>query len=74
MDERYHDMAREREERQRQQAIADHRERAQRRFVPYMLDGIPCCPECLEPLAQHRVEVGICVPCLADKERREARG
>lgn len=73
MDERYHDMAREREERQRQQAIADHRERAQRRFVPYMLDGIPCCPECLEPLAEHRVEVGICVPCLADIERREMR-
>lgn len=29
------------------------------------------CPDCHEPLADHRRLAGICVPCL---EQREARG
>ncbi|MCK9468187.1 MAG: hypothetical protein M0Q49_02115 [Porticoccaceae bacterium] len=73
MNEKQFEMAQAQEERQRQQAIEEHRERAQRRFVPYQLGGMPCCPECLFPLEPHRIAAGICVPCLADIERREAR-
>lgn len=74
MDEKYHEQAKENERRQREDGIAKVREAANRRYTPYMLDGEPCCPDCLEPLPEHRLTVGICVPCLARREKQEKRG
>lgn len=74
MDEKYHEQAKEVERRQREAGIAKVREAAKRRFTPYMLDGEPCCPDCLEPLPAHRLEAGICVPCLARREQQERYG
>lgn len=71
MDESQFEQAQQRETEEREAAIAEVRVRAARRYTPYMLDGEPCCPDCLEPLAAHRIEVGICVRCLTDRERRE---
>lgn len=41
------------------------------RGVPRSAGGQAHCPDCHEPLADHRRMAGICVPCL---EQREARG
>lgn len=60
----------ERIERFDRDALAAQLERGRRRFTPHMLDGEPHCPDCLEPLPQHRQEAGICVPCLELRERR----
>jgi hypothetical protein len=74
MDEWQFEQAQQRETEEREAAIAVVRARAARRYTPFMLDGEPCCPDCLEPLPAHRVEVGICVQCLTDRERREKHG
>ncbi|MDH5785342.1 MAG: hypothetical protein OEZ16_07005 [Chromatiales bacterium] len=71
MDEWQYEQAQRREVQEREAAIAEVRKRAARRYTPYMLDGEPCCPDCLEPLAAHRIEVGICVHCLSLRERTE---
>lgn len=71
MDESQFEQAQQRETEEREAAIAEVRERAARRYTPYLLDGEPCCPDCLDPLPVHRVEVGICVQCLTDREHKE---
>lgn len=71
MDEWQYEQAQQREEDERAAAIKRVREKAARRFTPYMLDGEACCPECLEPLPTHRIEVGICVKCRGMIEKRE---
>lgn len=64
------DRATERIERFEADALAAQLARGRRRIMPRMIDGEPCCPDCLEPLERHRVEAGICVPCLELRERR----
>jgi hypothetical protein len=71
VDEWQYEMAQRRETEERAARVAEIQELAKRRFTPYMLDGEPCCPDCLEPLPAHRVEVGICVRCLTEREQRE---
>jgi len=51
--------------------LRDQAERAKPRFTPFMVEGEPHCPECLTPLAAHRIEAGICVPCLTLIEQQE---
>lgn len=71
MDEWQYEMAQKRETEEREAAVAEIQELAAQRFTPYMLDGEACCPDCLEPLLSHRLEVGICVRCLTVREQRE---
>lgn len=38
------------------------------------IDGVPCCPECLDPLPQARLTLGftLCVDCQNARERHRA--
>lgn len=60
-------------ERSEARALAAHRERSQARITPYMIDGEPHCPDCLEPLPAHRQDAGICVECLTEREQQQRR-
>lgn len=65
------DRAQQREQEDRARAIAAQHARAARHFEPVIVDGVPCCCDCEAPLEPHRVERGICVDCMAARERRE---
>ena len=54
-------------------ALEEQAERAKPRFRAYQIEGVYHCPECLEPLPAHRIEPGICVPCLSAIEEQEKR-
>lgn len=67
------DRAGERIERFDAAALAAQRERGQRMVTPYMIDGAAHCPDCLEPLPEHRLSAGICVECLTNREQQQRR-
>jgi hypothetical protein len=73
MSNRQFDLAQLREEQEREHAIEQHRERLAVQYEAVIVDGVPCCAECLEELPDHRIGVGICVPCLSRMERRGRR-
>ncbi|WP_275100132.1 TraR/DksA family transcriptional regulator [Sedimenticola hydrogenitrophicus] len=54
-------------------ALAAQQERARQQVTPYLIDGAPHCPDCLEPLPAHRQAAGICVGCLTDREQQQRR-
>lgn len=51
--------------------LREQAERAKPRFVALDFGGVPHCAECQRPLKSHRVEAGICVPCLTVIEKQE---
>lgn len=70
MDEWHYEQAQRREEAEREAAIATAREKARARVAPLMFEGVAHCPDCVQPLAPHRIEAGICVPCLSLREKQ----
>jgi len=57
---------------ERGEAINAHPRRADAATAPAVIDGEPCCADCHEPLAPHRLAAGLCVPCLTRREQRVA--
>ena len=66
------------EERARAAGMARQQERAARREVPFVRDGVRVCRDCLEPLDAKRLEAAPdsvrCIECQRDQDRRAARG
>jgi RNA polymerase-binding transcription factor DksA len=66
------DRAEARIERFQSAALAAQLTQGRQLVKPYLLDGVPHCPDCLEPLPEHRLSAGICVGCLTDREQRRS--
>lgn len=73
MDEKYFEQAQRTEERTREAGVASAVAKAHEHFEPVYSDGVACCHDCGEPLAEHRFEYGICVPCKGLREQQETR-
>lgn len=72
MDEKYMEMAAENEERQRQQAIADHAGRTTEEQL--IVDGVVVCRECDAPIPEQRLahvpDAVRCIDCQAFHEKQ----
>lgn len=70
MDEWHFEQAQRREEDERRAGIEAARRMVRHRYTPVTVDGVDHCHDCLEPLPDHRIPAGICVPCLTIREKK----